>query len=126
MKTPVTQPPAAGEAAHTPTPYCEHTAFDCRYTPAMQEIVIIGQGVGIAKILKSGRSGLDEANAAFIIRACNSHAALLEYKQAAELFEEFMATLPRGWLGKTCGDIGLLNQAYLTMRKAKHDFDSSS
>lgn len=72
MKTHNT-PRATGEDAHTPTPYSLHTAYDCRYSPAVEEIVIIGQGAGIAKMLKSGRSGLDPANAAFIVRACNSH-----------------------------------------------------
>lgn len=74
MKTPQTQPPAAGEAAHTPTPYSLHTAYDCRYSPAIEEIVVIGKGVGVAKILKSGRSGQDQATAAFIVRACNAYA----------------------------------------------------
>lgn len=54
----------------------------------MQEIVIIGNGTGVAKILKSGRSGLDEATAAFIVTACNSHAALVaENKRLREALE---------------------------------------
>lgn len=46
-------------------------------------------------------------------------AAAPEYKQAAELFEQFLASLPKGWLARTAADIGLLNGAYLTLRAAK-------
>lgn len=73
-----TQPPAAGEAAHTPTPWtkCEpnheegHIKIiedrDDEEPSIIAEVDIAGDGID----LPTG-----EANAAFIVRACNSHAA---------------------------------------------------
>ena len=49
------------------------------------------------------------------------HAALVDYKEACEKFVEFLNSLPRGWLGKTSGDVGLLNDAYLQESKAKRN-----
>jgi hypothetical protein len=47
-----------------------------------------------------------------------SDAKLAEYKEAAEMFKGFLDTLPNGWLGRTVGDIGMLNQAYIKYRSA--------
>ena len=41
-----------------------------------------------------------------------------ELLESLELFIAFMASLNPGWLGKTTGDIGLLNDAYLLSAKA--------
>lgn len=38
--------------------------------------------------------------------------------KAVELHLAFLDSLPLGWLGNTTGDIGLLNEAYLTSRPA--------
>jgi hypothetical protein len=49
-----------------------------------------------------------------------AHAELLksapDLLRACRLAEEFLASLPTGWLGKTSGDIGALNQFYLTSK----------
>jgi hypothetical protein len=75
MKTP-TQPPAAGEAAHTPTatPYRVEELTgnqvaimaDCRVLALMQVVTTA-----------THRNENRLTNAAFIVRACNSHAANL-------------------------------------------------
>lgn len=52
-----------------------------------------------------------EANARLI-------AAAPELLAALRLHLAFLKSLPHGWLGKTCGDIGALNDAYLTGNKA--------
>lgn len=39
-------------------------------------------------------------------------------REALELHLAFLKTLNSGWLGKTTGDIGLLNAAYLASTKA--------
>jgi len=39
-------------------------------------------------------------------------------EKALELHLQFLASLPKGWLGKTCGDVGLLNDAYLASSAA--------
>lgn len=53
----------------------------------------------------------------------NEHAALEEYKEACEKFVGFPHSLPKGWLGKTTGDVGLLNDAYLQEAKAKRTLE---
>lgn len=40
-----------------------------------------------------------------------------ELENALQLHLDFLGSLPEGWLGKTCGDIGLLNEAYIASRK---------
>lgn len=39
-------------------------------------------------------------------------------RECAESFLKFMASLPAGWLGKVCADVGALNEAYLAARAA--------
>lgn len=50
----------------------------------------------------------------------NSNAALIErirkLEAALQLHLNFLDSLPSGWLGKTTGDIGLLNDAYIASR----------
>lgn len=58
-----------------------------------------------------GGKNTAEANARLI-------AAAPELLTALNLHLEFLKSLPPGWLGKTSGDIGLLNDAYLTGNKA--------
>jgi len=41
-----------------------------------------------------------------------------ELLAALKLHLAFLKTLPPGWLGKTSGDVGLLNDAYLASEKA--------
>lgn len=48
----------------------------------------------------------------------NLIAAAPELLEALNLAHEFLNSLPEGWLGKTSGDIGALNDFYLTSRKA--------
>ena len=45
-------------------------------------------------------------------------AAAPELLDALRLHLEFLSSVPKGWLGKTSGDIGALNDAYLTGNKA--------
>jgi len=40
-----------------------------------------------------------------------------ELEKTLTLFLDFLDSLPAGWLGKTTGDIGLLNEAYISARK---------
>ena len=47
------------------------------------------------------------------------YAAAPDYRRSADAFVAFLATLQKGWLGKLCGDIGLLNEAYLSHSAAK-------
>lgn len=61
-----------------------------------------------------------------IAKHLNEHASLVMHKEAAELFEQFLATLNKGWLGKTTGDVGLLNDAYLKLTAAKAALASSN
>lgn len=39
-------------------------------------------------------------------------------RAALVLFLRFMNTLPQGWLGRTSGDVGLLNEAFLASTAA--------
>lgn len=111
------KPRAAGEAAHTPTPWQampsgrivhEYVPRGCRAVQCTS-VAEVCDGFGQPKA----------ANAAFIVRACNSHAALEMHREAADLFKQFLESLPKGWLGKTTGDVGLLNEAYIKLGKAR-------
>src|SRR5579859_1340843 len=53
---------------------------------------------------------VDRANATFICHAVNSYVELIECLKLAHVF---LDSLPRGWLGKTSGDIGALNDFYI-------------
>lgn len=57
--------------------------------------------------------------AKLIVDAVNQHDALNEYREACDMFIAFLRSLPQGWLGKTVGDIGLLNEAYLKQASAQ-------
>lgn len=52
-----------------------------------------------------------EANARLI-------AAAPEMLEALELINTFLDSLPEGWLGKTSGDVGALNDYYIKLREA--------
>lgn len=41
-----------------------------------------------------------------------------ELLKAVQLALDFLDSLPSGWLGKTSGDVGLLNDFYLTAKPA--------
>ena len=45
-------------------------------------------------------------------------AAAPELLEGLKLFMKFLDSLPEGWLGKTVGDIGCLNEAYIVSGKA--------
>lgn len=93
---------------HTPTPWNMGRDYESKDT-----CFISGGRQIIANL-----DGLDnkEANAAFIVRACNSHEALTETIQLAE---QFLNSLPEGWLANTTGDIGALNDFYLKLEVLK-------
>ena len=57
---------------------------------------------------------LSAADASFIVDACNDYVALLH---ALKLHLAFLNSLPPGWIGHTSGDVGLLNEAYLSSRR---------
>lgn len=42
----------------------------------------------------------------------------IELLEALELAHAFLNSLPRGWLGKTTGDVGLLNDFYIKSGQA--------
>lgn len=65
---------------------------------------------------------LTNANAAFIVRAVNSHEALLD---ALKTWEKFWNTMPKGQMGKLSFDVGLFNEGFLKMRKAIAQAESS-
>lgn len=81
MTTPTqSQPPAAGEAAHTPTPWF-HTETDIHTAP--DDVSSVGWGIATANGFHRDRtSETRRANAAFIVRCVNSHAALVEALEA--------------------------------------------
>jgi hypothetical protein len=72
-----------------------------------------GTLVAGSHIIKQTR--LEKANHELIVRSVN---ALPDYKEAADKFNAFLDSLPEGWLGKTSGDIGLLNDAFLAYSRA--------
>lgn len=83
------KPPAAGQAAHTPTPWrVFKPPFPDSTNPPCNEIRQASGNWPITKVTfskpthKGGIIRYDlaecEANAAFIVRACNSHAALVD------------------------------------------------
>jgi hypothetical protein len=70
MKT-TTIPPAAGEAAHSPLPW---SVVPGPHSPR----IIAADGWGLGVMTHCGlKYHQEEPNAAFIVRACNSHAALV-------------------------------------------------
>lgn len=46
---------------------------------------------------------------------------ILDAIEALLCIEEFLNSLPKGWLGKTSGDVGALNDFYISYGKAKKD-----
>lgn len=86
---------------HTPTPY--------RQDPNEGLFIFAKDNAKpIAKVTS-------KSTAAFIVRACNAHEALVG---ALKLHLQFLDSLPSGWLGKTTGDVGLLNDAYIASSKS--------
>lgn len=69
-----------------------------KHTPA-QRAAGIKRGMDI---IAAGPAGLAAENAAL--------------RKALQLHLDFLASLPTGWLGRTCADIGLLNDAYIASR----------
>ena len=72
------QPRAAGEAAHTPTPWAirHGSHYDYIHAP-------IDNGGGIGRfVAKLPDDEQGKRDAAFIVRACNSHAALVAALEA--------------------------------------------
>lgn len=95
---------------HTPTPWT-YIASNCSNFVHIETDTDHSTIATLAKGTKSQK----EANAAFIVRACNAHELLVE---ALKLHLAFLDSLPEGWLGKTTGDVGLLNDAYIASSKA--------
>lgn len=54
-----------------------------------------------------------------------SEAVSINLLKSVRLFMEFLDSLPAGWLGKTCCDIGVLNDAYLTVRPALEEINDN-
>jgi hypothetical protein len=75
------KPHAAGQAAHTPTPWLSWNDYDedgdtgdiLIGANTLSSIVVVQDGIGNA---------CPKANAAFIVRACNSHAILMAALEA--------------------------------------------
>lgn len=87
--------------AHTPGPYDVTTKGSKHF--------IDGQdGLTVAYLDRAGVRDRKEIDA-------NSRllSAAPELLEALELHLAFLKSLPHGWLGKTCGDVGALNDAYL-------------
>lgn len=95
----------AGEAAHTPLPWIN--TFSGFLNGAEYVIGLTDQkGHEWARIVQSsiGKGGDElEANAAFIVRACNSHAALVEALADALNYVDYVADCGNGGAEK-CGD----------------------
>lgn len=51
------------------------------------------------------------------LTAVNAEDRVKQLEAALQLHLDFLASLPAGWLGKTTGDIGLLNEAYIASRE---------
>ena len=51
-----------------------------------------------------------------LVRGPNSSDRMSKLEKALQLHLDFLSSLPHGWLAQTCGDIGLLNQAYIASR----------
>ena len=66
------------QAKHTPLPFQVKEWPVEGATDAVALVVADSRGHGIAQMLTYGRGKKPKANAAFIVRACNSHEALVE------------------------------------------------
>ncbi len=100
------------EVKHTPLPWLvDRNASYCA--------IRAKSGLSVGDTCASDPSTKDfplgTANAAFIVRACNSHYELVE---ALSLWKEFWDDMPKGQLGKLTFDVGLLNDAFIAMSKA--------
>ena len=92
-----TNPHAAGKAAHTPTPWSVRAA---RNDEGYGLLICDEDQTILARMdtwLGSTPEAEMEANAAFIVRACNSHAALVE---ALKAIREEATAYPEG--GEDC------------------------
>lgn len=83
MSHPTTKPPAAGEAAHTPTPWTIRNGshYDYIYSPVESAN---GIRTFVARLPDDEQGKRD---AAFIIRACNSYEALGALAKELELID---------------------------------------
>lgn len=73
--------------------------------------------LGLVKRERSGRVG--RAHRTYFVLAQKPVDKLDLWRSTAEMFAEFLDGLPNGWLGKTAGDVGVLNQAYINLRAAR-------
>jgi len=80
---------------HTPTPWTAHNRLKTTM-PASMLITAENGEIGVARVLDNGKQ--TEANAAFIVTACNAHAALVEAAQLALIMLEAhsLDLLPNG------------------------------
>ena len=53
-------------------------------------------------------------------------ALLIEAINTIEHIDKFLNSLPKGWLGKTNGDIGELNNYYCAKRRLEHNILKSA
>lgn len=75
--------PRTGNYAHTPTPYSAEPYRRGDLTGFLVRSAIPMQAGELGQVVAECRFGLNtEANAAFIVRACNSHAALVAALEA--------------------------------------------
>lgn len=106
-------PPAAGKAAHTPTPW-----FPIPQNPRgtywriTQEPTAAPYNCDVAQ-------GITKEDATFIVTACNSHAALVEALVRAESHLRFLAKAMPGELAASalCGEVA--EQAHAALALAK-------
>jgi hypothetical protein len=77
-----------------------------RHVPTLNEIISDISGIAF-KWPKETR--------AMVFRAVNAHGSLVE---AVKLGNLFLESLPSGWLGKTTGNIGLLNDFLIESKRA--------
>lgn len=99
--------PTKTEVTHTPTPWKVKAPED----GFNLEPVILGGADGIPVAMRVNSM----ANAAFIVRAVNSHEALVG---ALKTWKEFWDKMPKGQMGKLSFDVGLFNDGFVKMNKA--------
>jgi hypothetical protein len=111
-------PSVASVPSHTPGPWhrgCSTRAGGVQIITADKNDEPNGliAVVNAKHTIEPGKAISDEvrANACLI-------AAAPELLASVNLFVKFLASLNPGWLGKTSGDIGLLNDAYIQSAKA--------
>lgn len=73
-------------------PYAEHVCQECKHTPTpwMSE----GRNISREEFIHAIGSTLDEADAAFIVRCCNSHESLKAFLKAFVDYENTQKASP--------------------------------